>query len=342
VIRDEAITGRRLPPLNALRIFEAVGRHLSMSGAARDLHMTQGAVSQQVRSLESYLGVALFLRGSRALALTAAGQSLFSSVSPALAAISMATRATRRKACSKVVALSTVASLASWWLLPRVSALETAVPGVLLRIEVSRISVRFESEDMDLAIRYGVGPWPGLVSRRLFQLRVAAVVAKGQGPRKRQRAEDWIGNGEARILVDPLHDHWSTWSAHHGVDRSRIDSRLLMVDDMNVLLGAARAGQGVALVPLFLVLQDLREGKLEVLDREVLQIAGGYWLVQPTGEGRKVVVDVSTWIEEQAQATEHELSALLATLGVAPSSVSATVRLCGAAGTRESSRASGA
>ena len=311
MIRERTTTGRRLPPLNALRIFEAVGRHLSMSEAALELHMTQGAVSQQVRSLESYLGLALFHRGSRAITLTAAGQSLFSSVSPALASIATATRAARRKASSNVVVLSTVASLAAWWLLPRASALESALPGASLRVEISRIAVRFDSEDVDLAVRYGVGPWPGLIARPLFQLRVAAVAARGYGPRAGQRADEWIGSGEARVLLDPLHDHWTRWTAHHGIERALIESRLLMVDDMNVLLGAARAGQGVALVPLFLVLPELRDGKLVMLDREILLIEGGYWLVHRPHEDRRIVTAVMSWIEEQARATEHELTELL-------------------------------
>jgi LysR family glycine cleavage system transcriptional activator len=178
--------------------------------------------------------------------------------------------------------------------------------------------VRFATEDVDLAIRYGTGPWPGVVSRPLFQLRVAAVAASGYGPRVGQRTEHWISNGAARVLIDPLHDHWTTWCVQHRIERAHIESRLLVLDDMNVLLGAARAGQGIALVPLFLVLQDLREGKLRMLDWEALHLDGGYWLVHPPEEGRKIVGDVMSWLEAQAELTERELTELLESPRVAP------------------------
>lgn len=309
---DDGSNRRRLPPLNGLRVFEAVGRRLSMSGAARELRMTQGAVSQQIRRLESYLRIPLFHRCSHGVALTPAGRRLLAGASPALDSIAGATESARRTAARDVVVVSTVASLASWWLLPKLGSLERALAGVTPRVEVSRQLTRFDTDGVDLAIRYGPGQWPGVTALRIFGLRVGVIT--GAGAWRSADPSDWLDDARIRFLCDPRHDHWSAWAARRGIERARIESRMRWVDDSNVLLHAARDGHGIAIVPLFLVHESLQRGELRLCDREILELDGGYWLVHPPVETREPVARMIAWLANEAAETESRLAGILEVL----------------------------
>jgi len=283
-----------------------------MTAAARELKMTQGAVSQHVRRLESYLRIPLFHRSSQGVALTAAGSRLLAGATQALDSIAGATESARRVAAREMVVISTVPSLASWWLLPRLAAYERAAPGVTVRVDVSRELARFEGDSVDLAIRHGQGAWPGVTALKLLNLRLGVVT--GAGAWTSSRAADWLDDPRTRFLCDPRHDYWQAWAARHGVERARYEKRLRWVDDGNVVLHAARDGLGVAIVPLVMVLEPLQRGQLRLCDTEVLDLDGGFWLVRPPQEMREPVEKLADWLAAEARATEGALDNLLGKL----------------------------
>jgi LysR family glycine cleavage system transcriptional activator len=300
---------RRRLPLNSLRVFEAVARRRSMSAAARELHMTQGAVSQQVRRLESYLRIPLFRRGNTGVSLTPAGARLLAGATQALDSIAGALETARRAAARETIVISTVPSLASWWLLARVTEYERATPGVNVGIDVSRELVKFEDDSVDIAIRHGGGSWSGVAAERLLRLRLGVVT--GAGAWVSTRPADWIDDPRTRFLCDPQHDYWAQWAVRRGVERARYEGRLRRMDDGNAALCAAREGVGVAIVPLFLVLESLQRGQLKLCDPEILGLDGGYWLVRPPEALREPVARLASWLQEAAASTERQLDLML-------------------------------
>src|SRR3954466_9288237 len=152
----------RLPSLNGLRAFEAAARHLSFTTAASELNVTQTAISHQIRRLEEELGLRLFIRKNRALALTPQARDYLPGVRAAFNDLRLATDRLLRKEDDKVLTLSTLASLAAKWLLPRLTDFQEQHPGIDVRITTSTSLVDFQRDDVDAAIRYGRGQWPGL------------------------------------------------------------------------------------------------------------------------------------------------------------------------------------
>src|ERR1700733_11760021 len=152
----------RLPSLNGLRAFEAAARHLSFTVAASELNVTQTAISHQIRRLEEELGLRLFVRQNRALALTPEAKDYLPGVRAEFKNIKLANDRLLRSENDHVLTFSTLASLAAKWLLPRLSAFQEAHPGIDVRITTSTALVDFKSGDVDAAIRYGRGHWPGV------------------------------------------------------------------------------------------------------------------------------------------------------------------------------------
>src|ERR1700759_1489961 len=152
----------RLPSLNGLRAFEAAARHLSFTNAASELNVTQTAISHQIRRLEEELGIRLFVRQNRALALTPQARDYLPGVRAAFNDLRLATDRLLRKDNDHVLTVSTLASLAAKWLLPRLSAFQEAHPGLDVRITTSTALVDFRDGDVDAAITYGRGHWPGV------------------------------------------------------------------------------------------------------------------------------------------------------------------------------------
>src|SRR5450759_5957776 len=152
----------RLPSLNGLRAFEAAARHLSFTHAAAELNVTQTAISHQIRRLEEELGLRLFIRQNRALALTPQARDYLPGVRAAFNDLKLATDRLLRRDDDQVLTVSTLASLAAKWLLPRLSAFQETHPGIDVRITTSTSLVDFKRGDVDAGIRYGRGHWPGL------------------------------------------------------------------------------------------------------------------------------------------------------------------------------------
>src|ERR1700756_3428670 len=158
----------RLPSLNGLRAFEAAARLLSFTLAASELNVTQTAISHQIRRLEEELGIRLFIRKNRALALTPQARDYLPGVRAAFNDLRLATDRLLRKDEDNVLTISTLASLAAKWLLPRLSTFQEAHPGIDVRITTSTSLVDFKGGDVDAAIRYGRGNWPGVRAQWLM------------------------------------------------------------------------------------------------------------------------------------------------------------------------------
>src|SRR3979490_690540 len=187
----------RLPSLNGLRAFEAAARHLSFTVAASELNVTQTAISHQIRRLEQELGIRLFVRQNRALALTPEARDYLPGVRAAFNDLRLATDRLLRRGNDHVLTVSTLASLAAKWLMPPPSAFHDAQPGIDGRITTSTGLVDFRSGDVDAAIRYGRGNWPGvradwLMANQLFPVCSPALLARDKPLRRPEDLADHV------------------------------------------------------------------------------------------------------------------------------------------------------
>jgi len=208
----------RLPSLNGLRAFEAAARHLSFTVAASELNVTQTAISHQIRRLEEELGIRLFVRKNRALALTPEAQDYLPGIRAAFNDLRLATDRLLRHENDHVLTISTLASLAAKWLLPRLSAFQEAHPGIDVRITTSTSLVDFQRDDVDAAIRYGRGQWPGLradwlTADQLFPVCSPALLT---GPRPLRRPEDLADHVLLHTSAGPS-DDWRLWLTAAGM-----------------------------------------------------------------------------------------------------------------------------
>jgi len=251
---------RRLPPLNALRSFEAAARHLSFTKAANELNVTQAAVSHQIKTLEEALGVKLFRRLNRALLLTEPGQSYLPAVRDALDMLASATERLTRQDETGILTVSALPSLASIWLVPRINRFLEINPDIQVRIDASEHVVDFESGDVDVALRYGRGEYPGLHTERLMTEDIFPVCAPTlpTPARPLDRPEDLKHH---TLLHDDLRLDWRMWLMAAGVEG--VDpTRGLTFNASDIVIRAAIEGQGVALGRSALAADALADGQL--------------------------------------------------------------------------------
>ncbi len=251
---------RRLPPLNALRSFEAAARHLSFTKAANELNVTQAAVSHQVKTLEEALGVKLFRRLNRALLLTEPGQSYLPPVRDALDMLASATQRLTRQDETGILTVSALPSLASIWLVPRLNRFLEANPEIQVRLDASEGLADFENGDVDVGIRYGRGNYPGLHTERMMTEDIFPVCAPTlpTAARPLARPEDLKHH---TLLHDDLRLDWRMWLMAAGV--TDVDPvRGLTFNASDMLIRAAIEGQGVALGRSALAADALADGRL--------------------------------------------------------------------------------
>lgn len=251
---------RRLPSLSALRAFEVAARLGSAKRAAGELSVTPAAISHQVRQLEDELGLALFVRRPRQLLLTPQGQELQRSLTAAFGTMAAAVeriRAPQRRSLT----LSATPAVASRWLVPRLPQLREACPGLDLRIHVSHEPVTLDGIEADLAIRYGSGHWPGLLAHKLFDNVFAPVCSPMLALREphelpRHTLLHFAPPGARSTPID-----WPAWQRRAKV--ADLDAEIGPVfSDETHTISAALAGQGVALMSLALVADELSAGSL--------------------------------------------------------------------------------
>lgn len=306
---------RRLPPLNALRAFEAAARHGNFSRAAAELHVTHAAISHQVRALEEEAGLALFHRTGRAVVLTDAGRSLLPVLSLAFDQITEGWAQVRGETGGPVT-VSVEPSFAARWLVLRLGRFSRAFPDIDLRLIPSALATDFERQDVDIGIRYGHGGWAHVTSERLFEATVYPVCAPSllqaaEAAGKPIRAAEDLRS--QTLLHEETTAHWKTWLDAAGVKNTRWASRGPLFVEASLALQAAAAGQGVALGNDPLAMADLSEGRLVRLFDLETPDDEAYWLVYPERSARKAKVQAfRNWIREEAGLLPAEIETLKA------------------------------
>lgn len=267
-----------LPSLHALHVFEVAARLGSFTKAGAELRVTQTAVSHQIKQLEGELDVLLFRRTGRGLELTRDGQAWLTELSVIFARLREANRKLRRRSKNErpVVSLTTLPSFGARWLVPRLGAFLAKHPELDLRISASEAIVDFTREPIDVGIRFGPGPYPGLLAEKLLDDFFVAVAAPNKATRLKKPA-DFL---RQTLLFDDHEDAWSRWFAALGVTAPAI-TRYHQLTDSSLLVEAAVQGQGVALARWSLVQDELAAGRLlRVLPRaEPLPVGHAYSLV---------------------------------------------------------------
>src|SRR6201996_1864851 len=272
----------RLPSLNGLRAFEAAARHLSFTNAAAELNVTQTAISHQIRRLEQELGIRLFVRQNRALALTAEARDYLPGVRAAFNDLRLATDRLLRKDNEHVLTVSTLASFAAKWLLPRLSSFQEEHPGIDVRITTSTALVDFRNGDVDAAIRYGRGHWPGLradwlMSDELFPVCSPALL-KGSRPLKSPQD---LANHTLLHSSGGYDDDWRLWLTAAGLPTNISKQPGLSFDLIFMTVQAAIDGIGVAMGRTSYVEADIAKGRLVVPFKITLPADAGFYLVSP-------------------------------------------------------------
>ena len=298
--------GRRLPPLNAVRAFEAAARHLSFTRAAEELNVTQAAVSHQVKALEQRLGVLLFRRLNRGLLLTDTGALYRKDLEDILDRLEQATERLRSSEAAGLLTVSTFTSFASKWLVPRLQRFRDRRPDIDVRIDADDALTDFRRDNVDLAIRYGGGVYPGLHSVKLLQDTVLPVCSPEllEGPHPLRVPEDLRHH---TLLHDQgVVEDWPSWLRTAGVTGAD-PSRGPWFSNTAMLIEAAITGQGVALARSSMVARDLREGRLVQPFSLSLRPEFSYWVVCPQATADKPkIAEFRAWLLEEAAAESGE------------------------------------
>lgn len=293
----------RLPPLNLLRGFEAAARHLSFTRAAEELHITQGAVSQQIKLLEEYLGAPLFRRLTRTLRLTDEGRLLLPVVQAALEQIAETVAAIRTKQGGHSLTVGLESSFGANWMSPRLGRFWAQHPGIDLRLHHSVQRTRTVDKQLDLAIRWGTGDWPGLNSERLMGLAFSPVCS----PTLLERSPPLLKAADLsrhHLLHDFDHQGWREWLTLVGADER--PSSGVIIDDTNVLTQAAIDGQGIALCGLALVAGHLAAGRLVRPFTQTLTSESAYYIIYSAAAIKHPPVKAFIrWLHDEAALDEQ-------------------------------------
>lgn len=300
---------RRLPPLNALRAFEAAARHMNFSRAADELSVTPGAVSQQIQNLEDYIGAPLFKRTPKGLLLTDAAQTALPALREAFDRLAEAASLLTAAEEGRRLTVSAAPSFAAKWLVPRLGLFEAAHPEIDVWLSAGLELVDFTSGEIDLAIRYGSGRYPGLEVSRLLGETVSPVVSP------KLLEETPLGQlsdlGNHVLLHDGSPDaddscpDWAMWLAARnvkGVDGARGPR----FNQSSLVIEAAVNGRGVALAKQTLAQADLDAGRLVQPFNIETAVDFAYYVVHPKAKGRLSQVRAFVaWLQQQAEAHER-------------------------------------
>ncbi len=288
----------RLPSLNALRAFEAAARHLSFKEAGRELFVTPGAVSQQVKALEKELGTPLFRRLTRQIVLTEAGQSLLPKVRQAFQLIAASVEGLRPDQSATTLTISTFPAFAAKWLVPHLGSFTEHHPDIDVRIGATPELVDFAREEVDVAIRNGQGEYPGLRSDFLIHADLFPVCSPEvmRGPHPLREPSDLKHH---HLLINRRAAEWELWLRAHGVKGIDLTHGTRFSDN-SLVVEAAILGQGVAVSHEPLVADDLAAGRLVRPFPQATPDLFAYYLVYPRAKSDepKIVV-FRDWIVEE-------------------------------------------
>jgi len=291
-----------LPPLHALRAFEAVGRLLSFRRAGEELLITQSAVSHHVRTLEEALGTLLFERKGRSIALTAAGARYLDSISQAFILVADGTREVRSHATRQVLTVSLLPSFAANWLVSRLAGFRAAYPQIELVLDPTLNQANLAAGEADVAIRYGAGEWPGLRCELLATEHLLPVLSPELAARQPlAKPDDILGH---TLLISHRPTEWEAWSRHAAIDLT--SARRLQLTDYNIVLQAALSGQGVAMGRSLLIAEHIARGTLVAPLPGFATAPGlGYWAVLPSnGTDKPATTMFVNWLRRKIAEAE--------------------------------------
>ncbi len=296
---------RRLPSLNALRAFEAAARQLSFTKAAEELHVTQAAISHQVKALEEQLGLQLFRRLNRRLLLTDPGQAYLSTLTAVFDEIDEATERLAAAHSGGSLRVSVLPSMAARWLLPRLSRFRERHPDIDVLVSAAHTLADFRRDDVDLAIRYGKGVYPGLEAVFMMRDEIFVVCSPRlleDGPPLREPADLKHHTLLHDSTTEAELQHWGSWLETVGV--SGVDPvRGPGFSDSNLVLDAAARGEGVALARRSLANDDLVGGRLVIPFGPILPAQLSYYVVFPKASGDMPKAQKFTqWLLDEAEA----------------------------------------
>lgn len=268
---------RRLPPLNALKAFEAAARHLSFTRAAEELFVTQAAVSHQIKALEEHLGLKLFMRKNRSLLLTEEGQGYFLDIKDIFSSLAEATERLLARGAKGAITVSLTPSFAIQWLVPRLSLFTAQNPEIDVRIKATDEDEGSLTEDVDVAIYYGTGHWSGVRADKLHTEYLIPVCAPGllAGDKPLAEPEDLKWHN---LLHDTSRKDWKNWFKSLGINKMNVNKGPVF-SHSSMVLQAAIHGQGVALGQSTLTQPEIDAGRLVTPFSHVLERKEAFYLV---------------------------------------------------------------
>jgi LysR family glycine cleavage system transcriptional activator len=305
---------RRLPPLNALRAFEAAARHLNFSRAADELAVTPGAVSQQIQNLEDYVGGALFKRTPKGLLLTDAAQTALPALREAFDRLAEAASLLTAPVDGRRLTVSVAPSFAAKWLVPRLGLFEEAHPQVDVWLSADMEVVDFASGEIDLAIRYGAGRYAGLEVIKLMAETVIPVVSPELAAASALNAPADLAHHVLLHDGSPDADEscpdWPMWLAARGI-KGVDGARGPRFNQSSLVIEAAMGGRGVALAKRALAQADIDAGRLVAPMQFATAVDFAYYVVHPKAKGRLPQVKAFVaWITAQAAAHQAALATM--------------------------------
>jgi len=299
---------RKLPPLSAVRVFEAAARHENFTKAAAELGMTQAAVSYQVKLLEERVGAPLFARSKRRVTLTDAGRRIAPEISRAFDGIDAAFSELRSEDESTLT-ISTSHTFANTWFAWRLGGFQMENPGCAVRLLATNALADFVTDDVDVAVRAGRGDWPGLEAERLIPIDFTPMCS----PAFLERHGGTLAPADllGLPLIGPQDSWWVHWLREAGVDvPDGPVGRGLRLDSQANEGNAAIAGQGMAMLTPFFWRHDLAEGRLVRPFAQLSRANYGYWLVYPSH--RRNVPKIKRFREWLREEVDSDLKALMA------------------------------
>lgn len=301
---------KRLPPLNALRVFESAARHLSFTKAAEELHVTPGAVSQQIKALEDFLQTPVFRRQKRSLLLTDEAQASLPILREGFDKLAEAGKILSAKADSSRLTVSVAPSLASKWLVPRLDRFQAAHPEIDVWVSADMDVVDFAVDDVDLAIRYGAGQYPDLEIEHLMAEKIVPVCSPAliTGAHPLKEPADLIHHTllhDSSTDNDPNCPTWPMWLKAAGVCHKE-GERGLKFNQSSLVIEAAVAGKGVALAKAALALADLEAARLVIPFDLTTPTDFAYYIVHPPSKSSSPAVNAfKHWLTEEASLTSN-------------------------------------
>ncbi len=301
---------RQLPVLNALRTFEAAARHESFSRAADELFVTHGAVSHQIRALEDELGTPLFSRQGKRVRLTDAGCRYAKEVRAALMALADATREVREGQRARRLVVSSASSFSARWITPRIGRFIERHPEIDLELLSTNALTDFTREDVDVAIRFGIGPYPDLhVEPLLDEVSFPVCAPTFNGGALPATPAELAASSRLLRTDDQM---WKVWFEAAGLGARPEPRRGVLYQDSSNLLQAAVDGQGIALVRRSIATHELATGRLVRLFEIDAPSASSYWFVCPPPllvSGR--VQAFRAWLMEEIERFRAQFTARL-------------------------------